>query len=379
MKKTTWIGVVVVILVIALLVLSQGSFNKNSESVKIGAIYTLTGPIASYGEFQKQSAETAVKEINDAGGINGKPVELFIEDSASDAKKGVDALNALKLRGVKFYIVEYSPVAVAVKSAIVNNGDFVMTAGATAPTYVDGNNLSCRLTMTAADIAPTLATYSISNNQKKAALLLPNNEYGKGLADEFTKKYTAAGGVITISEFYDPSGPSDFRTNITKIKAQSADIDVLVTVNAANTVEPMFQQLKTLGWNKPILSDYNTIQNPSLKDKNLIEKTVFVDWLYTPEPAEGDSQMTKAFKEKYLADHQSNPSLAAAGYYDAVKITLDAIKKVGDDPKKVAEYIQGLKNYPVITGNIVSFNSDCQATQTSTLRKVEAGKFVEIK
>ena len=374
-KKITW-GVAVVVVIILIIVLVNQSPKNTTEPLKIGALYTLTGPIAAYGEFQKQSAETAVQEINDSGGIDGKPVELLIEDTASDAKTGVDAFNALKSKGVRFYVVEYSPVAAAVRPLIVNDGNFVITSGATTPAYIDGSNLSCRLTMTAKDIGPALADYALGHKEKTAALLLPNNDYGKGLADEFSKAFSNAGGTITTSEFYDPTGTGDFRTNITKVKSHLSDTDVLITVNVANTAESLLQQLVTLGWNKPILSDYNTIQNPALKDKKLADGIAFVDWAYTPEPNPSDSEVTKAFKQKYIADHQQNPTIAAAGYYDGVKVMLDAIKQVGPVPQKVADYIQGLKNYPVVTGTIISFDSDCQATRTHTMLKVQDSQVV---
>ncbi|MES2216003.1 MAG: ABC transporter substrate-binding protein [Patescibacteria group bacterium] len=375
-KKIIWGVIVIVVLIIIAIVVKKPA----SEAVKIGAIYTLTGPIASYGEFQKQSAETAVKEINDAGGINGKPVELLIEDSASDAKKGVDAYQALKLKGVKYYIVEYSPVAAAVRPLAVEDGNLVMTSGATTPAYIDGKDLSCRLTMTAKDIGPALAQYAReAGYTSKAVLLLPNNEYGTGLAQEFEKAYSAADGVVIAKEFYDASGSADFRTNITKLKPLMSEAQVLITVNVANTAQPMFEQLQTLGWNKPILSDYNTIQNPAIKDKKLVEGVAFVDWTYTPESKATDSDLTKNFKSVYTKEHNANPTVAAAGYYDGVKIILDAIQKSGTDPKKVAAYIKNLKNYEVITGTIVSFDEDCQAARSNAIRKVQNGVVVDVK
>jgi branched-chain amino acid transport system substrate-binding protein len=212
----------------------------------------------------------------------------------------------------------------------------------------------------------------------KAVLLLPNNEYGKGLADEFDKAFTDRGGKTTFEEFYDASGPSDFRTNITKIKSYLSEADFLVTVNVANTVEPLFQQLATIGWNKPIISDYNTVQNPSLKDKKLVEGVTFVDWTYTPEPSLSDSEVTKTFKQRYVADYNKNPTVAAAGYYDGVKVLLDALKTVGSDPQKVSNYIQGLKDYSVVTGTIKSFDSDCQAIRSNTMRQVKDGQVVDV-
>ncbi len=348
-----------------------------NEPLKIGALYTLTGPLAAYGEFQKQSAELAVKNINDAGGINGQPVELLIEDTASDAKKGLDAYQALKTRGVKFFAVEYSPVAAAVRPVAIADGNFIISSGATTPAFIDNNTLSCRTTMTAKDIGPALAQQLINSNIKTAALLMPNNEFGKGIFDEFTKAYVALGGTVTASELFD-AATSDFRTNITKLKTVMSTTGALITVNAVNTAQTMLQQISNLGWNKPIYSDYNTIQNPVIQDKKLANGIVFVDWNYQSEPSNSDTPNVKAYKQAYLEQFGTNPSLPAAAYYDGVKLALDAIKIVGESPQEVGNYISNLTDYPLITGKAKSFDSDCQAQREYQIRKVENGLFVTI-
>ncbi len=372
MKK--YLLVVVVIIVIFVM----GWKNNTSETpLKIGALYTLTGPLAAYGEFQKQSAELAVKNINDAGGINGQPVELLIEDTASDAKKGLDAYQALKTRGVKFFVVEYSPVAAAVRPVAITDGNFIISSGATTPAFIDNNTLSCRTTMTAKDIGPALAQQLINSNIKTTALLMPNNEFGKGISDEFTKVYVALGGTVTASEPFD-AATSDFRTNITKLKTVMSTTGALITVNAANTAQTMLQQISNLGWNKPIYSDYNTIQNPVLQDKKLANGIVFVDWNYQSEPSNSDTPSVKAYKQAYLEQFGTHPSLPTAAYYDGVKLALDAIKVVGESPQEVGNYISNLTDYPLITGKAKSFDTDCQAQREYQIRKVENGLFVSI-
>lgn len=375
MKKLIWVVAIVVALIIILSVVSKK--NTNNEAVKIGALYTLSGPIASYGEFQKRAAEFAVKQVNDAGGIDGKPVELYVEDTASDAKKGVNAYNALKLKGIKYYIVEYSPVAAAVRLLAISDGNLLMTAGATTPAYVDGNGLTCRTTMTAKDIGPALAERLISKNLTRISYLVPNNEYGKGVADEFKKAIEAKGGKIAVGEFYDASGVADFRTNLAKIKAEMKNTDALVAVNAANTVEALFQQIADSGWSKPIFSDYNTIPNPALKNRTVANGVEYVDWNYQSTLDSTDSAVTREFKEKYKAQFKDDPIVAVAGYYDGVNLILSALKSGAKNPIEASAYLKSLNNYDVVLGKIKSFDEDCQASRDYTFRKVEKGEFIK--
>lgn len=373
-KKTIWIAVAVILLAIIALVSTQRS--TDTQAVKIGALYTLTGPLGSYGEYQKRAAEFAVKEINDAGGINNKPVELYVEDTASDAKKGVDAYNALKLKGIKYYVVEYSPVAAAVRPLAVADGNLLMTAGATTPAYADGNTLTCRTTMTAKDIGPALSDRLISKKYLRVSYLGPNNEYGKGVAEELSKSLEAHGGSMVVTELYDASGTGDFRTNVTKIQAHMKDTDALVAVNAANTVEAMFQQIRNAGWSKPVFSDYNSISNPALKDKALANGIEYVDWSYQPGSDPADSQVTKSFKEKYKAQFGEDPIVAVAGYYDGVSLVIQALKSGAGNPNEASKYLRGLKDQDVVLGKIKSFDSDCQASRGYIFRKVENGDLV---
>lgn len=375
-KKSIW-AVVIIVVVLVMVVLSVKRNTGSSEAVKIGALYTLTGPLAPYGEFQKQAAEMAVKRVNDAGGINGKPTELFIEDTASDAKKGVDAYNALKLRGIKYYIAESSSVAVAVRPLAVSDGNLLMTAGATSPAYADGNELTCRTTMTAKDIGPALAARLTGKNFKRVSYLGSNNEYGKGVADELNKALAASGGKLVVTEYYDATGTGDFRSNIMKIKADMKDTDALVTVNAANTVEAMFQQIKNGGWTKPIFSDYNTIPNPALKERSVANGVEYVDWSFESGADAADSEVTKSFKQEYAVKFGKDPIVAVAGYFDGVDLVLKALKSGAQTSTEVSRYLQGLKDYDVVLGKIKSFDSDCQASRGYVFRKVENGNFVK--
>jgi branched-chain amino acid transport system substrate-binding protein len=374
-SKWIWVvGIVVVILIIILI--SQKP--KETGPIKIGGLFMLTGPSASFGEFQKRSAELAANEMNLKGGIDGRKVEFVSEDTAGDPKKAVDAYYALKNQGVKIFMAEGSSVVAAVRKLIIDDNGFILTSGATTPAYFDDNNRSCRLTMTAKVLGPAFANYLLDNGYKKASYLFPDNEYGKGLADEFTKAYVSKGGLIVVSEFFNAAGTADYRTNITKIKSLQADTDALVTVNMINTVESMFQQISQLGWNKLIVSDYNTISNPALKNLSLAEGVKYLDWPYTPKIVDTDSLVTKNFKTSYAAQFNTEPSLLAAGYYDGAATIISAIEHAGTNTEKMGAYLSSLKNYGVVTGNISSFDNDCEAKRDVIFRKISGGKVENI-
>lgn len=375
MKK--YIIPVVVIALIVFVAVSVSKSKNQTNTIKIGGAFIMTGPQALIGELQKNAATLAVDEINSTGGINGKKVELIIEDTAYDSKQAVNAYQALKFKDVRYVVTDGSPVVAAIRKLVVDDGNFIIAPGATTPVYFDDNNLSCRIALTARNFGPAFSELLGKKNYKKVATLLPDNEYGRGLANEFSKAFEATGGKIIISEFYN-TAPSagDYRTNLTKIKGYKSQIDAVVLVQVSNTIEPMLRQVKEIALGKSIVSDYYTVKNPSLKDLSLANGIDFVDYEYLSTPATNDSSGTAKFKAEYKTKYGSDPVFLVAGHYDAVKLTLEAIGKVGDNPQKVADYVSGLKDYEAVTGNL-TFNSDCEVDRQTVFRKVKDGKVVE--
>lgn len=372
--------ILIIIVVLAVAAAGYGFYQskKSSDTVKIGGIYILTGPISAFGELEHRGTELAVSRINASGGINGKKLEVVEEDSAYDPKRALDAYNALKARGIKFFIVDGSGVAAAVRKPVIDDGGFVMVPAATTPVFFDGDNRSCRIALTARNFGPGLADLLIQRNYKKASFLFPGNEYGKGLGDEFVKAYVVRGGKVTTSEFYDasPAG-GDYRTNITKLKAKEANTDALVFIQPASTVEPMLKQIHELGWKKPVLTDHYTIENPALKNLSLANGIEFVDYEYSFQDSAVDNDVARKFKEDYRRTFNSDPTYVAAATYDAVTLVADAMRKIGEDTQKVADYVSSLKEYSAITGSL-SFNSDCEVQRKTVVRKIENGRIADI-
>jgi branched-chain amino acid transport system substrate-binding protein len=374
MKKYK-LPIVLAIIIILIIVLSRNK--SEGDTIKIGGAFIQTGPVALIGEFQINAAKLAVEDINAAGGVNGKKVELFIEDSTYDPKQALSAYQALKLKGLNYIIADGSPVVGAIHKTAITDGKLMMVPGATLPSYFDDNSMSCRIALTAKSFGPAYTELLGKKGYKKVATFLPDNEYGRGLAAEFDKAFIAAGGQIVLAEFYNAAaGVGDYRTSIAKIKAVQKDIDAIVVVQVANTVEPMFKQIKELGITKPMVSDYYTVKNPAMKDLSLVNGVSLVDYEYVSEASAADTEATAKFKAAYKAKYGKDPIYLAAGHYDAVKLIAEAVGKVGDNPKKVADYISTLKNYPAVTGAI-TFNSDCEVSRQAVFRSVKDGKVVD--
>jgi branched-chain amino acid transport system substrate-binding protein len=378
-KKITW-GIVVVVVVILIAVgISKNSPKGSTEPIKIGGAFMLTGPTAHLGELQKNAVTLAVEKINNDGGINGRRLEIVIEDSAYDPKTAISAYQSLKTKGIRNFIIDGSSVVAATRRLVVDDGNFTISAIATAPSYFDGSNHTCRIALTAKTLGPAVSDLSLKNGYKNIAVFMPDNEYGRGFADEFARSHKDKGGTVVLQEFYDASpSANDFRTSITKIKAVQANIDAIVISQIQNNIEPMLKQMKLLSLSKPLVSEFPTMTNPVLKDMSLVEGAEYVEAEYTKEISPTDLPEGKSFKENYRARYGTDPILFAASHYDVVMILAKAIGEVGENPQKIADYVSSLRNYQGITGKL-SFNSDCEVERNITYKKIVGGKIVDIK
>ncbi len=377
-NKNIWITVIVVVVLIVWGASVQLKNSRNSQTIKIGDLSAMTGAFAVAGEMLNNSAKIAMEEINASGGVNGRMIEVIAEDTENDPKKSVSAYQNLKLKGTRYFIGEGSPIVSSVRPLAITDGNLMMSSAAIASSYTDGEVLSCRFSLTPSNIARSTMSLLAKNSYASASFLLPDSEYGLTLYEELKKLNTNNQINISNTEFYIVGTSADYRTNITKIVSNQSKTDVLILMNNSSTLEPMLKQLKLLGWNKPIISDNATINNPTLKDLSLVNGIEYIDYEYSRLVETTDSSETKNFKDKYRTLTSKDPVYIPAGHYDAIKLLAYAIGKVGDDPEKVAKFISNLKDYQGITGSL-SFNSDCEATRENFYRKVVDGKFEVVK
>lgn len=378
-KTLIWIIAIVIIIVGGYYLFFNKKEPASTEPIKIGGAYILSGAVAHYGEIQMHASQLAIDEINAAGGINGRKLELITEDTAYDPKRALDAYQALKLKGVKFFIMDGSPVVATLGKKVLEDGNFAIAQGATVPSYKDGSNLTCRIALTADQFAPSIANLVFNKlGFKKIAILTMDNEYGRSMEGEFKKSFAEKGGSVVITEVFQTS-EGDLRTQITKIKGKQAEIDALFLINAANTVEVTFRQLSELGWSKPIVSDVWTARNPQMKNIELVEGVIFADYQYNPDDESQDSKKAREFKEKYRAKFPEAPAYLAAAVYDSIYILAGAFKEVGDsDPKAVADYVSSIKDFPGVTGVFSFDKKDCEVSREVFFRKVEGSKVISI-
>jgi len=376
-KITIGIVIIIVVLVVAFFTLKPQADEK--DPIKIGGLLYLTGPIAAFGEFTQNAINIAVDEVNSTGGVRGREIEVLIQDHAYDPKRTVPIYQFFNTQGVEFYFMD-GIAAANVPPLIRENNHFSIVPSVLYPSYYDNNPLTCRLALTARSYGPEIIKYiSEKYPNPKVGILVMNNEYGVSLEDELKIALEKIGGSAVVTEKYDQTS-GDFRTQITKLKSRESEMDVLVAVNIANTVEPMFEQMIEQDIKVPIVTDNWTAVNPELRNKSLVEGVTYIDYEYQPELQHNDSEKTRNFKIEYKKRHGVDPSPHAANGYDAITLLARAMNEAEElTPESVSNYlINDLGEYEGV-GGPMKFTSDCEVERPIHVRTIKNGETITIR
>lgn len=339
------------------------------QPISVGAIFSLTGNGAAYGEPARDGARMAVDAVNAAGGIQGRSLELKLEDSQFDPKVGVSAYEHLRAKGVRYFVSNGSGVSAALAPIMVKNGDLEFETGSLSPAYADGKPNTCRAAVTAIAEGEALAGFLKKLQVKSVGFLTVNNEYGNGVA-EATKSDLR--DVRIVQETFGQTD-TDFRTQASKLVSNKPD--ALVVLPLAGQAEAVFRQLKELGWSGRTLSDNWTIINPNIRDLSLIEGVYFSNYAWLVGTHSNDGARVQAFKQDFKNRYGYDASVMAALAYDAVTLTAKGMVAVGtDSPVAVGEWLtQNVREYPGVVSNI-TLNVDCESDRPVEINKIVSGQ-----
>jgi len=253
MKRGLWIAVGIVIVVIILAVLFSTVWKpKQEEVIKIGAVLPLSGEAASWGENGLAGMELAVKEINEAGGVNGRTIKLIAEDSKCSADS-VSAIQKLVNIDKVDMIVGFvcSAAAGPALPITTDNNIPVIIIAASAP-YLPTIGQNIFRIYPSDDAQGKFVADFIYNKlgKKKAALIYVKNDWGEGLQNTFTTRFEELDGEITYSSGVLQT-ETDFRTEISKIKDSNVDV-LYFPVYPKNAVSAL-KQMKEMDLNITVI------------------------------------------------------------------------------------------------------------------------------
>lgn len=365
------------VLVVGLCLFASMAAAAQADTLKIGMIFTLTGPGAPWGVAGVEAGKIRAAEINASGGLDvgGKKyqVEIIAYDDMYKAAAAIAAYNRLVNQdGVKFVIVQNSAPALALKDTV--EGDKILTlTSAYAPKAIDENSqYMFRLLSIPTDYMQSFATRLKKNVVgTRMAMMNPNDETGWGQNQLTSKLYKDVGYEITNVELYERS-TNDFQPLLTKILANKPDLlDMGASSPATATLivrqarelgfKGRFVQTGGAGWATVVAAD----------GKEAAEGMVNI--LFA-NPANVAYQHLAA---EYKKAEGQDPNEYIAPIYDAVSVLLKAVQKAGDvnDATKVMTAIPTVLPMKSLQGEEITYGHH-QFQITEYIGEVRDGKAV---
>ena len=289
---------------------------------------SVTGAGETYSTVSVQSKQLAVDEINAAGGINGRMLELIVEDSKCNAQDAITAYNKLTdVDGVKIILGTSCSGAMLGAAPLAEKEGVVMFSGlATNPDIAEAGDYIFRTSLSDATVGVDTGNVLWADGIRRLATINESTDYAEGLRRTTTAHFEKLGGQIVAAESY-PTDTTDFRTQLTKLL--SANPEALhVAAQAEASGGTIIKQVRELGYDGPIYSDVVPIGTTALEIAG--EAATGVKAI-TPDldPANAKAQeVLAAFREQY--DYVTLPWFLGSAY-DNVYITAECLKKTGDD------------------------------------------------
>jgi branched-chain amino acid transport system substrate-binding protein len=349
---------------------------RATEPLKIGMVAPISGPAAELGHYESQGAKLAVEEINKAGGLLGRPIELVIEDDQTTNPGVVLAFS--KLAGDKDIPAFIGPIfstQVHAMAPDIQRTDRPVMIGATDPQLTHMGNpwlFRCRPNDTYS--ARVIADYGVNTlGKKKWAIVHSTDAFGTSGMKNLVEVLKGTGVEPVLIQGY-TNNSQDFTPVALAVKQSGAD--VMSTYMPLATDQGIFaRQLRQLGVNIAWVGSPTTGSPTAVR---LAGPALYGSYAVADFNADS-SPAAKEFATKYEATYKSAPDGGGAWTYDAVHVLALAIDNAKSlEPQKIREAILSVKGYPGAEGTY-NFDQNGDALRGYNIVKNDNGKIVFIK
>jgi branched-chain amino acid transport system substrate-binding protein len=377
-KKCTFLLMGLVLGLVCVFGITTGATAGN---IRIGVASPFTGDLAAYGDNIKAGVTLKLKEINDAGGINGQKVELVWGDDLC-APKDAGTVGA-KFAADKSIVAVIghlcSSATLAAMPIYVRAGLPAISPTSTNPTIGDvGKGWFFRNCYTDDFQGKYLASYVVPKlmGKNSVAIFYENNDYAIGLKDSFIAGAKTTGIKVTGAEAY-VAKTTDFTPQLTKLLRDKPDTIFLCGYHPEGAL--IAGQARKLGFNGPLFGADGLDNEDYIK---IGGKATDNTYLTVPFLAASAGPEGKAFAKRYKAAYGRDVDWMSANAYDALGILAHVIAKTGPDRRKIRDGLAAMTwpqfGYNGVTG-LTYFDKKGDTAKPAFVKMVKNGKFVVAK
>jgi branched-chain amino acid transport system substrate-binding protein len=310
----------------------------------LGVVLGFTGPLDTLSPPMLASAELAAKNINDQGGINGGQLKIISgDDNCVTADMATAAATQVINDGAVAII---GGMCSGVTAAIANNvtvpsGILQISPSATAATIttLEDNDLVYRTSPSDAYNSEVFAKALFARGVTELGITYVNNDYGKGLADNFSAAYTAAGGKVTANVAHE-EGKAEYRAELGQLAAAGSQ-NLLVLAYANGSGKTVLQQAVESGDFTAYYGADGMVDNVLLEGFN-----GGLDGMTAMRPSEPSGAGTDAFNAAAAAGGMTTGSTFQQQTYDATFLAALALQKTGGSKDGIAQALRDVATAP---------------------------------
>lgn len=326
--------------------------SSSADPIVIGEFASLTGSEATFGISCDEGIQLALQEINDAGGINGRKIQIKVEDNQSQTSEAATAVQKLidRDRVVAILGEVASGRSMAAAPICQNRQVPMITPASTNPDVTATGDYIFRVCFIDPFQGTVMAKFAYENLKLKRVAVLKDQgqPYSTGLASNFVTAFTGLGGQIVANESFTATD-TDFKAYLARIRASNPD-GVFIP-GYYTQVGTIGRQAREIGITVPLLGG-DGWDSPKLFDAagDALEGSYFSNHYSNEDP----SPAIQNFIEKYKARYNGKmPDAMAALGYDAMRVLADAMKRANSlSGPDLRDAIAATNNFPGVTGTI---------------------------
>jgi branched-chain amino acid transport system substrate-binding protein len=366
----SWIGVLCVIIAIV-----SFSCNEELKVYRIGAVIPLSGSLEAYGRNMKNGIMLALDEVNAAGGIKGKKLDVLLEDDTSSEKMAVTKAEQL-IKGAHIPVIiggATSNITLALATVCEKNKVVLLSPAASSPKLSGLGQYIFRNYPSDTKEGKVMAEYSVRRMKiRTISIIYIDNDYGQGLENIFKETFTGLGGMVSLEKPYPPN-TTNFVAIVKELKANPTD--GIYIIGYYTEIASFLEEVQKQKLTAKILSVEGVAQPMILEiASEAAEGLIYPQPPYNPD---SDDPEIKKFVAAYRAKFPTKPDLDAAFSYDALKIVAKAIESCANYPQDLRARIADTY-YKGITGDI-SFDSKGDVDINPLIFQIKGGQFVPVR
>ena len=361
--------------VLAIACASQQTGPVDHAAIRIGFFGDLTGPTFNFGLSAKNGVLMAADEINQAGGINGRQIDIVIEDDKGSPEEAAQVTGRLIDRYKVLAIIGAGASGNSLAAAPKAQSARVplIAPSSTNPAVTQVGDYIFRACFIDAFQGEVMARFAVHTlKAKRAAILVDfNSPYSRGLTEFFEFSFAKLGGEIVAKQSYS-QGDFDYRGQLSLIESTNSDViyipgyygDVAVIAKQARQLGLTVPLLGADGWDAPELWELGG---------DALNGCYISNHYSADDPAETIQKFVHAYRQRY---GNLTPDAHAALAYDALRFLAEAIEKSGTtEGQKLREALAETKNFAGVTG-MISMDRERNAVKSAVILKLEDGRYI---